>query len=162
MSGSLIGRPIIEMMWVVQYNNGKALAQYDPRTGQENQFRIVDHKNVTRIAWIPISADLAKHIPGTRFNPRLKPYAIETRGGKGFVARRNTVRLAMGKVSEEEKARALLQSLVTGDNGRMSGHRVACYIIGIEGLHRWLIYPDGRVDYQPEPKIGETQDLLHH
>lgn len=159
MAGPLTGRPIIEMFWLVEYDNGRSLAQFDPATGRENRFEWVNHKIVKRIAWLPISAALAQHISGARHNPRLKPYVIETRGGKGFVARRNAIRITMGKVSQEEKARALLRSVAGLDQ---RSHRVSCYIIGIEGLHKWLIYPDGHVEYQPEPKIGESQDILHH
>ena len=144
----VIGRPIIEMFWIVEYNNGQALTQFDPWTGLENSFSHVDHKNVIRLHWRPITPDMAKLFPGTRYNPLLKPYVIETRGAKGFVARRTKI------------------TLILGGNGKTARpvrkHFVAFYVIGLEGGERWHIFPDGHVEYKPQPEWGESQDILHH
>lgn len=141
----ILGRPIIEMFWVAEYNNGQALPQYDPFNNRENSYAKVDHKNVLRFWWLPITPKMAQQFPGTRYNLRLVRHAVEVKGSKGFVARR--IRL----------------KLTTGGNGRKSPvHEIKCYVLGIEGGPRQEIYPDGKVINKSEPDKGESQDLLHH
>jgi len=136
----VIGRPIIEMFWVAEYNNGQALPQLDPFTNRENKYAEVDHKNVLRFWWIPITPDMARQFPGTRFNSLLRRHAVDLNGAKGFVARRT--RLSIGT--------------------RGMRHKIKCYVLGIEGGPRREIYPDGTVKNIVVPGKGETQDILHH
>ena len=132
------------MFWLAEYNNGRALPQYDPFTGKENRFAEVDHKNVLRFWFIPITPDMAAQFPGTRYNPRLKSIGVDTNGSKGFVSRR--VNITLNK-----------------NNGRPAyTQEVQCYVIGIEGGPRREIYPDGTIVDKAQPGDGETQDLLHH
>ena len=136
----VIDKPGIEMFWVAEYNNGQALPQLDPFSNRENSYSKVDHKNVLRFWWIPITPDMAKQFPDTRFNPRLRRHAVDLNGSKGFVARRCSLSIGTGGMR----------------------HKVKCYVLGIEGGPRQEIYPDGTVKNISVPRRGESQDLLHH
>ena len=134
-------KPIIEMFWVAEYNNGQALSQFDPFVGAENSYSRVDHKNVLRFWWMPITPKMAQQFPGTRHNPLLKRHAMDLNGSKGFVVRRVNIVLNVG--------------------GQGIVHKVKCYVLGIEGGPRREIYPDGSVINREAPNAGETQELLH-
>jgi hypothetical protein len=133
--------PVIEMFWAAEYNNGQALPQLDPFLKVENPFSQVNHKNVVRFWWIPITPEMTRIFPGTRFNPLLKRTCVEVKGSKGFVARRNQIKLYK--------------------DGRPPENAVKCYVIGIEGGPRRELYPDGTIIDKEWPESGETQDLLH-
>lgn len=148
-------KPIVEMFWVAEYNNNTALPEYDEFTGKVNSFSHVDHKNVLRFWWLPITPKMAQMFPGTRVNPLLKRHAVDLNGSKGFVARRMQVSLEMGKRKETdaERIKRLLKNPPV---------KVKCYVLGIEGGPRREIYPDGLVLNIPHPRHKkESQSLLH-
>lgn len=131
-------RPIIEMFWAVEYTNGRALPQYDPFLNKENSYRVVDHKNILRLWWIPITPKMAQQFPGTRYNPLLRRQAVDLNGSKGFVTRRVSISIGAGGIRR----------------------RVKCYILGIEGGPRREIYPNGSI---VNKLVGTaSQDVLHH
>jgi hypothetical protein len=131
--------PIVEMFWVAEYNNGKALPQFNPFTGEENSFSKVDHKSVIRFWWLPISYKMSFMFKNTRHNPKLKSHHINLKGSKGFVARRVAITVSKG-------------FRVT---------RIKCYVLGIENGPRVEIYPNGAVVNVLTPSRGESQDILH-
>ena len=135
---------ITEVFWCAEYNNGLALPEYDITTGKVNRFAHVDHKNVLRFWWLPITADMCRVFPLVRVNPLLRRFAVDLNGSKGFIARRVAIRLGMG----------------SGAKGL--SREVKCYVLGIEGGPRREIYPDGSVVDKKYPIRGETQDALHH
>ena len=128
-----------EMFWVAEYSSGEALPQYDPFTGIENSFSQVDHKQVIRFWWLPITPDMVSRFPDTRCNPLLKKAAVDTNGSKGFVARR--VQIDLSGIAPIQK--------------------VKCYVLGIEGGPRRELYPDGTIIDKEWPDSGETQEILH-
>jgi hypothetical protein len=133
---------IVEMFWVADYG-GDALPQFNPETGLENSFSQVDHRKVKRFWWLPITSEMEKHFPNTRFNPLLKNHGVDLNGSKGFVTRRTEISIRK--------------------DGRPPVTKVRCYVIGIEGGPRQEIYPDGTVISKALPESErETQDLLHH
>lgn len=136
----VIGRPVVEMFWVAEYNDGQALPQYDPFLNRENRYGEVDHKNVIHFWWIPITPKMALQFPGTRYNPLLCRHAVELNGSKGFVTRRTRLSIGTGGMR----------------------HKIKCYVLGIERGPRQEIYPDGTVKNIAVPSKGETQDALHH
>ena len=140
----LMNRPIIEMFWTAEYQDGSALPQLDPINKVENSFGQVDHKKVKRFWWIPITPAMTQIFPGTRFNPLLKRHAVDLNGSKGFVARRCSIELTTG-----------------GSNSVLPRQKVMCYVLGIEGGPRREIYPNGSIINKEWPTCGETQDLLH-
>ena len=140
----MIDKPIIEAFWVAEMNNGQALPEYDLLNRTVNKFEHVDHKNVLRFWWLPVTPDMLEAFPGLRVNPRLKRCAMDTNGSKGFVARRCKIVLPLG-------GKGIIR------------HEIKCYIVGIEGGPRVELYPDGTKLMLKEPRgRGETQDNLHH
>jgi len=147
------GKPIIEMFWVAEYDDGQALTQFqfdhfsNSFTPFENRFEQVDWKKTVRLWWMPVTLEIMLQISGTRCNPRLVRHCVETKGSKGFVARRVVFDLPFGG---------------NGDKPRLRQHRVKCYVLGIEGGPRREIYPDGTVVDKEWPEVGASQDILHH
>lgn len=131
------------MFWVAEYKNGLALPEYDESSGQVNSFSHVNHKDVLRFWWLPVTARMAQMFPNLRVNPRLKRHAVDLDGSKGYVARRMEIKLGLGN--------SLLAPL----------RRVKCYVLGIENGPRIEIYPDGVTIGKEYPERGETQELLH-
>lgn len=146
---------ITEMFWVAEMNNNRALPEYDEFTGRTNSFKQVDHKNVLRFWWLPITPKMTSIFPNTRYNPLLVRHAVGVKKGyKGYVARRMQFRMTLGKRKETpaEKIKRLLKYPMVS---------VKCYVLGIENGPRCEIYPDGRVINYEVPNRGETQSLLH-
>ena len=133
-------RPVIEMFWVAEYDNNRALPQYDPFTGRENRFSEVDHKKTIRFWWLPITPQMTEQFPGTRYNPNLTRHCVDLNGSKGFVTRRNGISIGTAGMR----------------------HVVKCYVLGVEGGPRREIYPDGTIRNITIPRFSETQDMLHH
>ena len=131
---------MIEAFWAAEYNNGLIFPEYDLISGTINKFAHVDHKNVLRFWWLPVTQDMVGVFPGLRVNPLLRRHAVELNGSKGYVARRVAVEMGGG----------LLQRKT-----------VKCYVLGIEGGPRRELYPDGTVVNIAIPQIGETQEILH-
>lgn len=98
---SLGYRPIV-YMWIAQYNDGQALPQFNPETGEENLFKEVDHSRLVKFGFYPFSEKMAKLIYGFNglvvipsFNPS---YEIDV--GKGqelFARRRNMIKIQTGE-----------------------------------------------------------------
>lgn len=135
--------PIVEMFWVAEYNNNRALPEYDEFTGQVNSFSHVNHRDVLRFWWLPVTPRMTQMFPNLRVNPLLKRHAVELNGSKGYVARRMEIKLGLWS------------------NFFIPRRRVKCYVLGIEGGPRIEIYPDGTVIGKEYPERGETQELLH-
>jgi len=146
---------ITEAFWVAEYNNGLALPEYDITTGRVNRFSQVDHKNVLRFWWLPVTPKMCQIFPFVRYNPKLKRHGVDVNGSKGFVTKRIGIQITMGKRNETQAER--VKRLLTSPP-----RRIICYVLGIEGGPRQEIYPDGRVINKEWPDKGESQDLLHH
>ena len=145
-------RPVVEMLWAVEYRDGSCVAQIDPVLMRENPYSVVNHKRAARYWWIPVPAGF--RMPGFRHNPLLKRHAVEARGSQGFVTRRVKIEVTMGKRTETDIEK--LKRLVTHPP-----MRIECYVLGIDAGPRIEIYPDGRVIELKEPRSnGETQAVL--
>lgn len=141
MKSKSVNNPIIEAFWVAEYFDGQSLPQFDTINKRENSYSYINHKNVKRFWWIPITPDMTGIFPFTRYNPLLKRHYVELNGSKGFVARRTSISL-------NTKIKIPIQ-------------KIDCYVIGIEGGSRIEIYPNGTVINKTTPTDGETQYLLH-
>lgn len=101
-------RPLV-YMWIAEYEDGKALPQFDPHTGEENKFSLVNQNKLVRFGWFPFTFSLAKKIyQKTRLvvipsnNP---PHIIELKKDRKLIAKReNTIKLnpKTGGISREE------------------------------------------------------------
>lgn len=115
-------------MWVAEYSDGSALPQFDPDTGKENRFALVDHSKLVRFGWYPFSAQMAAKIQGMLVIPTRNPHhVVELKEGNKLVAvRRNHIEFS-----------------VKGGGTR----RVASlYLLGIEGGEIIEIGEDGFVN----------------
>lgn len=159
-------RPILEMFWVAEMDNGQALTQFafdhfnNKFTEIENKFGFVNWKKTIRLWWMPITPRMMLEIPGTRHNPLLKRHCVELKGSKGFVTRRTIFQLN----PVETRNREVLSGIwdIGFKPSPIPAQRVKCYVLGIEGGPRREIYPDGTVKDLEWPTEGETQDILHH
>ncbi len=145
-------QPIAEAFWCVEYRDGSVVSQIDPVARIENRYAIVNHKRAVRYWWLPVPLGL--NMPGLRHNPKLRRHCVENKGAMGFVSRRTTIEVVMGKRNEtpEEKLHRLVMH---------PPMRVVCYVVGIEGGPRIEIYPDGSALQLTEPRSnGETQGVL--
>ena len=89
--------PPLVYMWVVWYRDGLALAQFDPRTGEERLWGEVDWERAVKAGWYPIPEGLARLAQAHcthRLEPRLLPYAeVELDGHREepYLRRRNSI-----------------------------------------------------------------------
>ena len=144
--------PISEMLWAIEYKDGSIVSQIDPVARIENRYSIVNHKRAVRYWWLPVPPGL--NMPGFRYNPKLHKHGVESKGAMGFVTRRTTIEVTMGKRTEtpEEKLHRIVMH---------PPMRVACYVVGIDDGPRVEIYPDGSVIELKEPRSkGEVQGAL--
>jgi hypothetical protein len=146
---------ITEMFWVAEYNNGLALPEFDEFTGRVNSFSHVDHKNVIRFWWLPITPRMTQIFPNTRYNPLLKRYCVDLNGSKGYVSRRVTISLAIGGKKDKDILHSKVKDLFRPQKA------IKCYILGIEKGPRREIYPNGTIKDIEWTDMGETQELLH-
>jgi len=87
-------RPLV-FFWIAEYENGKALPQFDPETGEENRFIDVDLKHVKRFGWYPFTPKLAVKIEkatGLTVIPSNNPiYTVTLKNGEQLIAKRHNV-----------------------------------------------------------------------
>jgi len=100
--------PPLVFFWVVEYENGKALPQFDPENGFENRWANVDLKRVRRVGWYPFNFDLAskiKQATGQRVIPSDNPaYTISLKkGDKLILCRRNIIKFDLKDGIKREK-----------------------------------------------------------
>lgn len=118
-------RPLV-YMWVAEYSDGSALPQFDPDTGEENRFALVDHSKLVRFGWYPFSVEMAAKIQGMMVIPTRNPFhMVELKeGDKLFAVRRNHIEFGvMGGGYRRVATLYLLgieggEILEIGENGR--------------------------------------------
>ncbi len=54
-------RPLV-YFWIAEYKNGKALPQFDPQTGHENKFDLVDIPKLKSFGWYPFPPKFANKV----------------------------------------------------------------------------------------------------
>lgn len=92
-------RPLV-FFWIAEYENGTALPQFNPNTGEENKFSLVDLPHVKRFGWYPFTHELSAKIlkkTSTVTIPTDNPsYVVNLRKGDKLIAKReNTIKLNM-------------------------------------------------------------------
>lgn len=86
-------RPLV-FFWVAEYDNDKALPQFNPRTGKENKFSLVTKNQLVAFGWYPFTIELAQKIH-QRNGQIVIPlpnrfYRITLKKGDTLIAKRNT------------------------------------------------------------------------
>lgn len=125
-----LGYRPLTYMWVAEYRDGAALPQFDPDTGLENRFALIDHSKLVRFGWYPFSVEMAAKIQGMVVIPSRNPsHVVDLKEGDKLVAvRRNHIEFS-----------------VKGGGTR----RVASlYLLGIEGGKVIDIMENGNVNYK--------------
>ncbi len=87
-------------MWIVTFNDGKALSQFDPETGKQNRFPFPDQSRITKFGWYPIMPHMVAKIlegEGVVTIPTEYPiYEINIKPGQ-LPYMRSTTRLPSGQ-----------------------------------------------------------------
>ncbi|HEY4674475.1 MAG TPA: hypothetical protein VIH48_00300 [Candidatus Bathyarchaeia archaeon] len=102
-------RPLV-FFWIAEYEDGKAVAQFDPDTGEEKTFALVQEDRLIAFGWYPFKPELSGRITKksglvtiATNNPS---YRVKLEKGDKLIAKReNVVRLNIkGEVVSRETA----------------------------------------------------------
>ena len=81
--------------WIAEYEDGKALPQFDPETGEENKFALTDKGKLKKFGWHPFTPELAEKIykrSGLIVIPTNNPsYVINLKKGDKLIAKRENI-----------------------------------------------------------------------
>jgi len=123
--------PILHMFWIAEYQDGTALPQFDPDTGEEHLFSEVQQHRLVRFGWYAFPHKLASKVAYAAHNPRLTSYTVDIPPGGTLVAHRTTsITFKPSTLSIEH-------------------HEADEYVLGLkaEGCQLLIhIYTDGRVE----------------
>ena len=130
-----MSQPILHLFWIAQYQDGTALPQFDPDTGDEHLFSEVDQARLKRFGWYAFPYDMAQKIPQAVFNLALNRYTVDIPQGEKLMAFRTT-------------------TLSVTMDGQPKKHEADEYVLGLTchceersdkaiSIH---IYTDGRVE----------------
>lgn len=122
--------PILHLFWIAEYDDGTALPQFDPDTGEENLFSEVDQSRLVRFGWYSFPLELAKKIDGAVVNPLLDSYVVEIPNGKKLIALRTTSK----------------ELILEGGSSYGGKHEADEYLLGIQDEQVMHIFKDGRVE----------------
>jgi hypothetical protein len=117
--------------WIAECEDQTALSQYDPETGKEAPFAMVDLARLKAFGWYPFSEALASKIGQVALPSALPALRIEVTEGNRLVAFRR-------------------QSLTYAGSGAVVG-RGTLYFLGEQGKGGWVIDDSGnRIHYGAE------------
>lgn len=120
--------PILHMFWIAEYQEGTALPQFDPDTGEEHLFKHVAHSKLKRFGWYPFPRSLASKVAYAAHNPHLASYTVDIPPGGTLVAHRTTsITFQPSSLSVQH-------------------HEADEYVLGLQGSPLMHIYSDGRVE----------------
>lgn len=126
--------PTLYLFWIAEYQDGTALPQFDPDTGEENLFSEVDQSRLVRFGWYSFPPELAKKVDGAVANPLLDSYVVEVPKSKTLVALRTTSK----------------EVILEGSRSYGGKHEADEYVLGYQGSPLMHIYKDGRVELKKE------------
>lgn len=52
----------LRFIWLVEFNNGNCISQFDPDTGKENQWKNINTGRIAKLSWVTISIELSQKI----------------------------------------------------------------------------------------------------
>lgn len=109
------------MFWLAEYNDGTALAQYDPESGKENKFSQIDQSKLTKISWYPATKVLANKVSEIAINPLMTPVSLIVPPGKrARLFRRNRLNYSL---SGSKEPRQTVEEYVIGFEGeKLAAH----------------------------------------
>jgi len=122
-----MNKPRLHLFWIAEYQDGTALPQFDPDTGDEHLFSEVDHARLKRFGWYSFPYEMTEKIPEAVFNLALDHYAVEIPQGEKLTAFRTT-------------------TLNITLDGQPRKHEAGEYVLGLEGSPLMHIFTDGKVE----------------
>ena len=72
-----MSEPILHLFWIAEYQDGTALPQFDPDTGEEHLFKEVDQSKLKHFGWYAFPPKLAQKVENAVVNPLLNSYVLE-------------------------------------------------------------------------------------
>jgi len=93
----------LKYFWIAWYNDGTALSQFDPESGEEIGFLEIDLPRVVKFGWYPITPKLARLVRKKGLlvvvDPWAKPLEVQLNSHRSLVAfRRNYLKYGKGKI----------------------------------------------------------------
>jgi len=119
--------PTLYLFWIAEYQDGTALPQFDPDTGEEHLFSEIDQDKLVRFGWYSFPSELAQKVANAALNPLLSSYVLNLPEGKELIAFRST-------------------TIKTNLSGIVKGHEAGEYVLGVKGDLLMHIFKDGRVE----------------
>ena len=120
-------KPKLHLFWIAEYQDGTALPQFDPDTGEEHLFKEIDHSKLKRFGWYSFPYDMVGKIPEAVFSLVLDRYTVEIPQGEKLTAYRTT-------------------TLKVTLDGQPKKHEANEYVLGLEDSPLMHIFTDGRVE----------------
>jgi hypothetical protein len=107
----------LKYFWIATYTNGTAISQFDPDTGEERQWKVVDESQVCRITWAEFSRKLSKKIKLDTISVRRpKMHSVDFDSDeKILICRRNHISFSFNMVSKGNRIEYLIGK-PDGDN----------------------------------------------
>lgn len=84
----------LKYFWIAFYDDGTALAQFDPETGDENLWRDVQQGKLLRVAWAEFSKEMRRKVGVlaiSKLHPKMYSIELEEKGDKILICRRNHI-----------------------------------------------------------------------
>lgn len=72
-----MNKPTLHLFWIAEYQDGTALSQFDPDTGDEHLFSEVDQAKLKRFGWYAFPYDMLSKIPQAVFSLILDRYTVD-------------------------------------------------------------------------------------
>lgn len=89
-------------MWIVEFADGRAIPQYDPKTGKENLYREVERysRAIVKAGWYPFTPRLARLLAAQGVQVRILPWSARAEmvfepGDVPFIRRRCVQRVGV-------------------------------------------------------------------
>ena len=127
---------MLSFMWIVQFADGRAIPQFDPKTGKEILYSEVERygRAMTRAGWYPFTPRLSRLLASQGVETRMLPWSaraeMDFEAGDEPVIRRRRVKhvgVRSGKGQSDETFYIL---------GRRRGEEMRAFVLDGEGRRR--------------------------
>ena len=136
-----MSKPILHLFWIAEYEDGQALPQFDPDTGEEHLFKDVDHSKLKRFGWYAFPRKLANKVENAVVNPLLNSYTVD-------LPISQSQPLSQSPNLQSPTLVAYRTTTITFKPSTLSieHHQADEYVLGLEGSPLMHIFSDGRVE----------------
>lgn len=88
----------LKYFWVAEYNDGTALPQFDPDTGDEYKFDKIDQSNLVKFGLYPFPAELSQKVNNSSTNIFLPKFTVNLENDDKLLFRRRNYIVKRGRV----------------------------------------------------------------